>query len=147
MEQSAYRRAVAFGKANSMNGFQILAFLFLGTIFLRELARIAGGHSRATGGALRLAITVIAIVCIAQPNLTTAMARRLGIERGTDLVLYVFCLAFMATSLYFYARQAHLQSQLVEIVRHLAIREATPSGPTAVKTDDSASSASNCSQA
>lgn len=114
-----------------MNGFQILAFMFLGSLFLRELARIAEGKSRAVGGALRLAIYVLAIVCIARPNLTTAVATVLGIERGTDLVLYIFCLTFMATSLYFYSRQAHLQAQLVDVVRHLAIREATlASGPT-----------------
>ena len=119
-----------------MNGFQILAFAFLGTILLREIARIASGQSRVAGGSLRLAVTVIAIVCIARPNLTTAIALVLGIERGTDLVLYVFCLAFMATSLYFYTRQAHLQTQLVEIVRHLAIQGATSEEATPATADD-----------
>jgi hypothetical protein len=107
-----------------MSGFQILAFAFLGTILARELSRIALGKSRAAGGAIRLAITVAAIVCIARPNLTTTLAQILGIRRGTDLVLYIFCLAFLATSLYFYARQTRLQAQLADVVRHMAIREA-----------------------
>jgi small membrane protein len=71
-------------------------------------------------------------VAIADPMITVRIARAIGIERGTDLVVYTFALAFLGTSFFFYSRLVRMQRQITELVRHIAIREAEhrpPPGP------------------
>ena len=72
----------------------------------------------------RMLIWLAAGVAIADPDLVQRLAGIAGIDRGADLVFYVFVLVFLAVSLYFYARNAQLQRELTEVVRHLAILEA-----------------------
>jgi len=57
------------------------------------------------------------------------IATAVGIQRGTDLLLYVFVLGFLALTFYVYSRYVKLQRELTEVVRHVAVREARRGGP------------------
>ncbi len=107
-----------------MTLFQWIALTFLVGMLLWEF--IAFGRGRTTKGAslLRTLVWLAAAIAIAFPNLTQKVADVLGIYSGANVVLYLFVLAFLATSFYFYSRQVRLQRQITQLVRHIAIREA-----------------------
>jgi len=64
-------------------------------------------------------IWFLSALFILRPELTMRVARVLGIGRGADLLLYIFAIFFITTSLYFYGRFRFIESQLTKIVRHL----------------------------
>ena len=70
-----------------------------------------------------------AFLAIIWPDQLTLIARKIGVTRGADLVLYLFALAFLAASFYFYSRCLRLESQLTKVVRHLALAEAQRPDP------------------
>ena len=72
----------------------------------------------------RCIVWTAAAVAIADPALVQDIATAMGIGRGTDAILYLFVLLFLATSFYFYWQKVVLQRQITILVRHLAIREA-----------------------
>lgn len=71
-----------------------------------------------------IALTGAAIASVINPNLTTSAANLVGVTRGTDLVLYLFIVIFIATSIGTYFRFREQDRRLVEVVRASAIREA-----------------------
>ena len=73
-----------------------------------------------------MAVTLGAIgaVTIFDPELTTRIARRLGIARGADLLIYLVALAFLGSWFYFYQKLRTLSNALTAVVRELAIRDA-----------------------
>ena len=76
---------------------------------------------------MRLAAIVLtgaAIAAILNPDLLTRAANEVGVTRGTDLVLYLFIVIFIATSIGTYFRFREQDRRLVEVVRASAIREA-----------------------
>jgi len=52
------------------------------------------------------------------------LADVLGIGRGTDLVFYLFVLAFLGAAFFFYSRLVRMQRQITQLIRDNAIREA-----------------------
>jgi len=107
-----------------MNLFQWLALSALGTVLLAEavgwLRRPGFGFARV----FRCLVWLAAGAAIYDPDLTSRLARLVGITRGADLVLYLAVLAFLGVSFFFYARTVRLQGQMTELVRHIALREA-----------------------
>jgi len=75
-----------------------------------------------------LALALCLIVFVADPQLSTALARRVGIGRGVDLVLYVsqVCWGFVAIRLY--AAQERNAREITVLNRALAIATATRVG-------------------
>ena len=53
-----------------------------------------------------------------------SLALWLGIGKGVNLVTYTFALAFLASAFYFYAKCVHLQRQITELTRQMALRDA-----------------------
>jgi hypothetical protein len=107
-----------------MNLFQWLTLPVLSIVLLAELLGFLRHRSRWGTRLLRVLLWAAAIVAILHPDITQAVAHAIGIGRGADLVLYLFVLAFLATSFIFYSRYIRLQRQLTEVVRHLAIQNA-----------------------
>jgi hypothetical protein len=107
-----------------MNLFQWLAIPALCLVLLWEFLRLRRGPRIWGFWLLRWLVWVTAAVAIAFPGLVQAVAVAVGIGRGTDVVLYLFVLAFLGISFYFYSRYIHLQRQVTELVRHIAIHEA-----------------------
>jgi hypothetical protein len=73
---------------------------------------------------IRCLVWVAAGTAIADPDGVQWVATRIGITRGTDLVLYLFVLVFLGTSFYFYSQKVAMQRQITLLVRHIAINEA-----------------------
>jgi hypothetical protein len=107
-----------------MNLFQWLSFAVLGCLIAIEWIRRLTGRDRGFAWGLRVVLWMAAVVSIAWPNLLTRIAATIGIHRGADLVAYVFILAFLGTTFYFYSRYVRLEQQLTHVVRHLAMESA-----------------------
>lgn len=67
-----------------------------------------------------LAATIFVIL----PNATTVIANRLGVGRGTDLLLYLGFLAGIHAFLLLYLRTRRLERKITEQVRAIAVRDA-----------------------
>jgi hypothetical protein len=111
-------------QAARLSVFQVLALVFLAAMLAIDVVRWFWGRGPRWLRLVRPMLWLAAAVAIARPDLTTRFANLIGIGRGADVVLYVFVLAFLVTSFYWYSRHVLIQRQLTEIVRHLAILQA-----------------------
>ena len=104
-----------------MTYFQFIALIVTGSFFAISVLRLVLGKQ--PRGVLLAATTVwfLSFLFILSPNLAMQTANLLGIGRGADLVLYIFAILFIVTFFYFYARFRTLESQITEIVRHIAL--------------------------
>jgi hypothetical protein len=69
-------------------------------------------------------LIIAAIVFILYPDVTTAIAHKLGVGRGADLVFYISILIFWFVLLKFYVRIRRLEQTITAIVRDNAIKQA-----------------------
>lgn len=67
---------------------------------------------------------LVGVIFIAIPNLTTSIARFLGVGRGADLVFYLAILFFAFVCLKLYERIRKLEQLINELIRQRAIAEA-----------------------
>ena len=105
--------------------FQLLALPVVTFLFVHSVAAIwRRSHPRGILF-LRALVWLLAGIAILDPELTIRIARRLGIGRGADLVLYLMAICFFIAAFYFYGRIMRIESNISEIVRQLAIRDAT----------------------
>src|SRR5689334_12330087 len=107
-----------------MNPIQWLSLCFLGGLLIWEMIWFARGRVLRGPWIVRCCVWLLAAVFIAHPEFAQDVATAVGIQRGTDLLLYVFVLAFLALAFYVYSRYVKLQRELTEVVRHVAVREA-----------------------
>ena len=111
-----------------MNLFQWLTLSVLLVALAWEVVGLARRRGSRRVRLMRCVVWAAAGLAIARPDLPSAAASALGIQRGADLVFYFFCLTFLAVSFYFYSRYVRLQRQITEVVRHLAIQGARRGG-------------------
>ncbi len=71
-----------------------------------------------------VAILGLGILTVAFPDITTAIADRVGVGRGTDLVLYVLVVVFVGNSIFNAAKFRHHERDITKLARALAIRDA-----------------------
>jgi hypothetical protein len=119
-----------------LNAFQLIVVPLVTVLFVRSVF-LLGNATRRRGAAIWAFIWLAAGITILRPGTTIWVAQRLGIGRGTDLVLYIFVITFLIAGFYFFNRLLKLEAALTEIVRQLAIREPIqqPSNPTTRKSD------------
>jgi hypothetical protein len=110
-----------------MTLFQDIALSALGLLLAGEVITFRRGGSRSFK-LLRCAVWLSAMLAIAFPEAVSFLGTEVGIGRGADLVTYLFILAFLGVTFYFYSRYVRLQRQLTEVVRHVALREARRGG-------------------
>ena len=94
----------------------LLAFsLFLSILVLRNkvLGRIFFGVQFIVGG-----------IFVLIPDLSSQIATRLGVGRGTDLLLYMLIMLFYITALAFTARIRRMERNQTLMVRSFAIENA-----------------------
>ena len=96
----------------------IAALLAIGLLLLR--ARPSAGHL-ALKRLLAVGVLALGIVAVWFPLLTTRLANFLGVERGTDLVLYTFVVAFLFSTVSLYQRMYVLERRNADLTRALAI--------------------------
>lgn len=64
------------------------------------------------------------IVFVLFPELTTRIANKLGVGRGTDLIVYVCIVFFLFVIIRLYARLRRLEQMITRIVRDNTLRSA-----------------------
>lgn len=67
----------------------------------------------------------LGLVAILFPAAVTWLANRVGVGRGTDLLLYVLVIAFLFVSVALYQRLSDLEARYVALARRVAIEEAS----------------------
>lgn len=110
-----------------MNGIQIILIIGLIAIGFILTARLSTGVFIKP---LWAGFTVLGIYFVLYPDTTTLIAHWLGVDRGTDLMLYFFMLGTFFALTHLYARQRELKAQLTNLVREEAIRNAEKLGTT-----------------
>jgi small membrane protein len=70
-----------------------------------------------------LAFAAAAAVSVLSPGSLTWVANRVGVGRGTDLVLYGMVVVFLFASIGVYQRMHHLEERIVRLTRALALRD------------------------
>lgn len=99
----------------------VLAVLTILYVFVRSSNAVYVQASK------RIALVLFAVVnvyAVMRPDDLTAVARLLGVGRGTDLVLYALVVAFMAGMFSMYQRFRVVDRRYTELARTVAIREA-----------------------
>lgn len=100
----------------------LLSVLFISIYFLRYRKTSKTKAFRKITVLLFMATAIIAILF---PEFLTTIAHRIGIGRGTDLVLYVFVLTTIFQIFSASLKQRHDQIQLHKLARKVAIIEAS----------------------
>jgi hypothetical protein len=99
----------------------VLAVLTIMYVFVRR------SHAIYVQASKRIALVLFALAnvyAVMRPDDLTAIARMLGVGRGTDLVLYALVVAFMAGMFSMYQRFRVVDRRYTELARTVAIREA-----------------------
>jgi len=71
-----------------------------------------------------LAFVLAGIYAVLRPNDTTVVAHWLGVDRGTDLMLYALIIAFSFTTLSTYLRFKDLELRYARLARTVALEGA-----------------------
>ncbi len=88
------------------------------------LVRSSGARHQAIRRVLLMLFVIAAASSVFVPELWGRAATFLGIGRGTDLLLYLLVLVFLAFVATTYRRFRHLEGQNTELARALAILQA-----------------------
>ena len=81
------------------------------------------GRQLAVRRLLGLLLGVAGVVAVLFPDAVTWLAQRVGVGRGTDLVLYVGVIGFLSTTVALYQRIGHLETRITTLTRALALLE------------------------
>ncbi len=99
----------------------ILAVVLLALFVLRRHGTNRGGAYVKIGMA---GFVVFAIYAVLRPDDVTWIAARLGVGRGTDLILYLLVVGFAFFAISTYLRFKELEFRLSKLARALALAEA-----------------------
>lgn len=105
--------------------FQIALFAAL-IVFTFYIFRL---RTPLTDRIIFLALVVVGAVLVANPDLSTEIAHRLEIGRGTDLIFYVFIIASLFFAVTVTTRQRQMQRQITLLVRQMALDHPLQSAP------------------
>lgn len=101
----------------------ILILAVLGVLFV--VVRSSGAvYVQASKRIGLLLFALGSVYAVLRPDDVTALARLVGVGRGTDLLLYALVVAFMAGMFSMYQRFRHVDRRYTELARTVAIREA-----------------------
>jgi hypothetical protein len=106
-----------------MNSIQIV--LLTGIAFI-ALYFIIRWKKRLVDIVLLFAMVICAGAFILWPDITQALANKMGVGRGADLIFYLSILIFWFIILKLYVRIRKLEQQFTEFIRQDAIRNAQP---------------------
>ena len=94
----------------------LLAMLLLiGGVYFTTLS------SRLASRLAVLGLLGMGVLFVINPDLTTRIARSVGVGRGTDLLLYLFCLASITMFLKLYKKHRTLEEKLTQVARQVAL--------------------------
>lgn len=107
-----------------MSLFQVLVLVLL--VLLLALT-VVGAYRRWMGGPAAMfwfVVWIVAGASVLWPDVTTRVARAVGIHRGADLFLYCGLVVMMIGFLMIYVRLRRLRRDLTLLARDIAIRDA-----------------------
>jgi hypothetical protein len=105
----------------------IIKLLLLGGIAAFGILAFRGGQSAAHRAFWRLGGLVFilaAALSVLFPVSLTTMALSFGVNRGSDLLLYVLVVVFLLVVVILFRRVGELEQRYVDLVRRVAIDEA-----------------------
>lgn len=105
----------------------IIKFLLVGGVLafaVLILRQRPSGTQQALVRLAGIAVAALGVVAVIFPDVTVWAANLVGVKRGTDLVLYLFVMTFLFTTLATYQRFHHLEQRVIELTRQLALAEA-----------------------
>ncbi|WP_404310028.1 DUF2304 family protein [Neorhodopirellula lusitana] len=120
-----------------MNTFQHIVLPVLCGVILLDIRGLRQRRGNLTLRIVRIVAWCVAFALIAQPTLTSELSRRLGIGRGTDLMVYIFMLVAPVVWFRMQAQTHSLQRQIIRLARIEATRTAiTGDGYAESETED-----------
>lgn len=112
----------------------LLGLLLVGIIMLRPVKNASHLALRRIG---MMAITVLAAFSVVFPEILNGVARAIGVESGTNLLVYILVIAVFTQMASSYRRDVATQRKLTNLARTLAI-ESAQNPPTLPSVDDTA---------
>jgi hypothetical protein len=106
---------------NWIQGLLITSIIALLVYLLRSRRN---AQSRAWVKVGYLLFVMAAVYAVLRPNDTTVVAHWLGVDRGTDLMLYALIIAFSFTTLSTYLRFKDLELRYARLARAVALEGA-----------------------
>jgi hypothetical protein len=106
---------------NWIQGLLITSIIALLVYLLRSRRN---AQSRAWVKVGYLMFVMAAVYAVLRPNDTTVVAHWLGVDRGTDLMLYALIIAFSFTTLSTYLRFKDLELRYARLARAVALEGA-----------------------
>lgn len=107
-----------------MNWIQPLLIFSILALLVYLLRSRASARSRAWVKVGYVAFVLAGIYAVLRPDDTTVVAHWVGVERGTDLMLYALIIAFSFTTLSTYLRFKDLELRYARLARALALEGA-----------------------
>jgi small membrane protein len=105
----------------------LVQVLLLAAILAVLLILVRRGHTVRGRAIKRLAFVAFlaaTVYAILRPRDVTWVANRIGVGRGTDLLLYCLAMAFFAWAVNTYVRFRNLEGRFAELVRAIALQNA-----------------------
>jgi small membrane protein len=105
----------------------IIQFLLVLAVLLILFVFVRSSNAVYVQASKRVALVLFAVAnvyAVMRPDDLSALARLVGVGRGTDLVLYALVVAFMAGMFSFYQRFRVVDRRYTELARTVALREA-----------------------
>lgn len=107
-----------------MNWIQGLLITSIIALLVYLLRSRRNAQSRAWVKVGYLVFVMAAVYAVLRPNDTTVVAHWLGVDRGTDLMLYALIIAFSFTTLSTYLRFKDLELRYARLARAVALEGA-----------------------
>ena len=109
-----------------MNAVIVIQVLLIAVVVLvvARLFRSRGARAQAIRRIGLVVFAAFAAVSILFPDVWTRIAHRLGVGRGTDLVLYALVVAFLSFTVTTYLRFRDLETNYTRLARRIALSEA-----------------------
>ena len=109
-----------------MNWIQGLLITSIIALLVYLLRSRRNAQSRAWVKVGYLVFVMAAVYAVLRPNDTTVVAHWVGVDRGTDLMLYALIIAFSFTTLSTYLRFKDLELRYARLARAVALEGAQP---------------------
>jgi hypothetical protein len=112
-----------------MNWIQGLLITSIVALLVYLLRSRRSAQSKAWVKVGYLVFVLAGVYAVLQPNDTTVVAHWLGVDRGTDLMLYALIIAFSFTTLSTYLRFKDLELRYARLARAVALEGAQTPEP------------------
>jgi small membrane protein len=111
-----------------MNWIQVLLIAAVVSLLVFLLRSRKSAQSRAWVKVGYLAFILAGVYAVLRPDDTTVVANWVGVDRGTDLMVYALVIAFAFTTLSAYMRFKDLELRYARLARAIALEGAKKPG-------------------